>query len=126
LTLVGDTDGLGELVGLDVAVERGEEVLDGDRLRGCGGGRRRLRLGRHLGWTAPLLADGEGRVVVRRAPRPPVRWPMGIGCGVDLRERVLPVRPWGRWSEWANWSAMACSFGLEQAGIVAQLILAHC
>lgn len=46
LTLVGDLGGLGELAGLDVAVDRGEEVLDGDRLR-RGGGRRRLRLGRH-------------------------------------------------------------------------------
>ena len=48
-TLVGDLDGLRELAGLDVAVQRGEEVLHGDRLRRRGGGRRRrrLRFGRH-------------------------------------------------------------------------------
>jgi len=44
LTLVGDLGGLFESTGLDVAVERGEEVLDGYRLRGGGG---RLRFGRH-------------------------------------------------------------------------------
>jgi hypothetical protein len=45
LTLVGDLGGLFESTGLDVAVERGEEVLDSYRLRGGGGGR--LRFGRH-------------------------------------------------------------------------------
>lgn len=44
LTLVGDLGGLFESTGLDVAVERGEEVLDGYWLRGGG---RRLRFGRH-------------------------------------------------------------------------------
>ena len=62
MTLVGDLGGLLELAGLDVAVERGEEVLDGDRL--CGGGRR-LRLGRHRG----MRATGGGRSCGSRGPR---------------------------------------------------------
>jgi hypothetical protein len=45
-----------------VAVERGEEVLDRDRLRG--GGRRRPRLGRHRGGG---LAGGEETARTRAA-----------------------------------------------------------
>jgi hypothetical protein len=63
--LVGDLDGLGELAGLDVAVERREEVLHGDWLRGSG--RRGLRFGRHDVLRSGSLASRDPPARRRRA-----------------------------------------------------------
>ena len=69
LTLVGDLDGLGVLAGLDVTVERREEVLHGDWLRG--GGRRGLRFGRHreVVRSGEEMADNTRAEAARKKPR---------------------------------------------------------
>jgi hypothetical protein len=50
--LVRDLDSVGVIAGLDVSVERGEEVLQGGRRRG-------LRLGRHLEGVGAKQEGGE-------------------------------------------------------------------
>lgn len=65
LTLVGDLGGLFESTCLDVAVERGEEILDGHRLRGGG----RLRFRRHHETRGVGLGSaGRGKRVPEQHP----------------------------------------------------------